>query len=421
MMSRSWVGVQVLLLLLSLLADGRGQDYPHYNFDDLPDLSLPKDLEGLEGFADVGGGPRGEGGDEFRPDGVVQGLMMGDVIRRIENLEILCQDHVSPGTPRATSPTLEADEEGGLKLNALPNDMTLTSSNHYVVPGPEMGADFTGQFSPTPQQLQKTMTMIQDSVLVIASEQDKLREEFQQVLLDLQAVRQEMSDVKAGLSQSRTELLTAVRRADTEIKGQDSRLQKLAQNVSSIDNSLGGFHRSFYELSSLNRSVLVAMKVQKQTRQKLTGLTGDVKTLRNNVGDLQENWNKTMKETSRRLQRSYTVGKDVNKLQKQFHSMKTRFTRLHGKKCESGRWMFMNYPFSYGKWPQSHPVKFAQPFSRRPELTHGMTQLDVNYRYNTRARVRVVGLDTKGFSLVCDGWYNTRLYRVEVSWMACVV
>lgn len=58
--------------------------------------------------------------------------------------------------------------------------------------------------------------------------------------MDLQAVRQEMSDVKAGLSQSRTELLTAVRRADTEIKGQDSRLQKLAQNVSSIDNSLGG-------------------------------------------------------------------------------------------------------------------------------------------------------------------------------------
>lgn len=82
---------------------------------------------------------------------------------------------------------------------------------------------------------------------------------------------------------------------------------------------LSGFHRSFYELSSLNRSVLVAMKVQKQTRQKLTGLTGDVKTLRNNVGDLQENWNKTMKETARRLQRSYTVGKDVNKLQKQFH------------------------------------------------------------------------------------------------------
>ncbi|XP_046549161.1 uncharacterized protein LOC124259112 [Haliotis rubra] len=420
-MSRSCVGVKVLLLLLSLLNVGRGRDYSDYlgNFGDLPDLSLPKDLEGLEGFADVGGGPRGDGGDEFRPEGVVQGLMMGDVIRRIENLEILCQEHVSPGTPRATTQTLPADKEGGFKLNSLPNDVTLTSSNHYVVPGPEMGTNFDGQFTPNPQQMQKSMKMIQDSILVVASEQDKLREEFQQVMVDLQAVRQEMSDVKAGLSQSRTELMTSVRRADTDIKDQDSRLQKLVLNVSSIDRSLEAFHRSFHELSSLNRSVLVAMKVQKQTRQKLTGLTGDVKTLKSDVGDLQENWNKTMKETARRLQRSYTVGKDVNKLQKQFHSLKTRFTRLQGKRCESGRWLFMNYPFSYGKWPQTHVVKFAEPFSRRPEISYGMAQLDVNYRFNTRARVRVMGLNSKGFTLACDGWYNTRLYRVEVSWMAC--
>ncbi len=63
-------------------------------------------------------------------------------------------------------------------------------------------------------------------------------------------------------------------------------------------------------------------------------------------------------------------------------------------------------------------VKFAQPFASPPVVHVGIVGLDVCNRDNLRVRVQAVGVNTKGFTIEAQTWFNTQIWMVSVSWLA---
>lgn len=65
-----------------------------------------------------------------------------------------------------------------------------------------------------------------------------------------------------------------------------------------------------------------------------------------------------------------------------------------------------------------HPVVFGRPFSTVPVVQVGIVGLDVSKEDNVRVRVRAVDITDRGFTLQADTWLNTKIWSVDVSWLA---
>jgi hypothetical protein len=63
-------------------------------------------------------------------------------------------------------------------------------------------------------------------------------------------------------------------------------------------------------------------------------------------------------------------------------------------------------------------VGFARGFREIPLVHLGVTGLDVSERDCARLSVSTDNVTTDGFDIVLGTWLNTRLWRVEVSWLA---
>jgi len=63
-------------------------------------------------------------------------------------------------------------------------------------------------------------------------------------------------------------------------------------------------------------------------------------------------------------------------------------------------------------------IAFERPFSATPIVQVGITGFDIDHRDNARLQVGVVGIDEHGFGVSLRTWWNTRLWSVELSWMA---
>ena len=63
-------------------------------------------------------------------------------------------------------------------------------------------------------------------------------------------------------------------------------------------------------------------------------------------------------------------------------------------------------------------VQFERAFHQPPVVQVGITGFDIDHRDNARLHVGIVGIDEQGFGLQLRTWWNTRLWSVELNWIA---
>lgn len=63
-------------------------------------------------------------------------------------------------------------------------------------------------------------------------------------------------------------------------------------------------------------------------------------------------------------------------------------------------------------------VAFATPFGAPPIVHVGVVGLDVSKDDNLRLSVRTESIASDGFTLSVETWLNTKIWSVEVSWLA---
>lgn len=63
-------------------------------------------------------------------------------------------------------------------------------------------------------------------------------------------------------------------------------------------------------------------------------------------------------------------------------------------------------------------VAFERSFSSPPLVQVALVGLDVSNEANLRIRVKACDIKANGFSLVAETWWDTRIWSVEVSWLA---
>jgi len=65
-----------------------------------------------------------------------------------------------------------------------------------------------------------------------------------------------------------------------------------------------------------------------------------------------------------------------------------------------------------------HYVRFNTPFSNIPLVHAGIAGFDIDNRDTGRLGLAVEDINREGFKLVIRTWMHTRVYQVEVSWLA---
>ena len=63
-------------------------------------------------------------------------------------------------------------------------------------------------------------------------------------------------------------------------------------------------------------------------------------------------------------------------------------------------------------------IAFDAPFANVPMVHVGLSGFDIDNRDTARLSVRAEGISATGFDLVVATWRGTRVYRVEISWIA---
>lgn len=66
----------------------------------------------------------------------------------------------------------------------------------------------------------------------------------------------------------------------------------------------------------------------------------------------------------------------------------------------------------------SFDVMFDNPFSNVPLVQLGISGFDIDNNDSNRLSVRADEISHKGFKIVIETWLHTRVYKVEVSWIA---
>lgn len=64
------------------------------------------------------------------------------------------------------------------------------------------------------------------------------------------------------------------------------------------------------------------------------------------------------------------------------------------------------------------PVPFDRKFSAPPLVHVGVVGIDASKEDNLRLRVRAESITEHGFMLCAETWLNTKIWSVEVSWLA---
>jgi hypothetical protein len=63
-------------------------------------------------------------------------------------------------------------------------------------------------------------------------------------------------------------------------------------------------------------------------------------------------------------------------------------------------------------------VMFDMPFSNTPIVHVGLSGFDMDQRDSARISVGAEAITSTGFDMRIKTWQNTRVYKVEVSWIA---
>ena len=63
-------------------------------------------------------------------------------------------------------------------------------------------------------------------------------------------------------------------------------------------------------------------------------------------------------------------------------------------------------------------VTFSRSFSAPPIVQVAIVGLDVSNEHNVRVRVRALDITETGFTLMAKTWLSTKIWSVDVSWLA---
>lgn len=63
-------------------------------------------------------------------------------------------------------------------------------------------------------------------------------------------------------------------------------------------------------------------------------------------------------------------------------------------------------------------VSFNYPFTNMPLVHTGITGFDIGNNDTARISVRTEDISNDGFKIVVETWMHTRVYKVEVNWIA---
>ena len=91
---------------------------------------------------------------------------------------------------------------------------------------------------------------------------------------------------------------------------------------------------------------------------------------------------------------------------------------VHLKDSQPG-WTFLDVPGREGETRTfKSRVNFERAFSGHPVVQVGITGFDIDNGANARLSVGIVGIDETGFEVELRTWLNTRLWSVDLSWIA---
>ena len=65
-----------------------------------------------------------------------------------------------------------------------------------------------------------------------------------------------------------------------------------------------------------------------------------------------------------------------------------------------------------------YSVPFESPFSRAPVVQLSIVGVDASNEDNLRLKVRAIDITDQGFTIEAETWFNTRVWGVDVSWLA---
>lgn len=63
-------------------------------------------------------------------------------------------------------------------------------------------------------------------------------------------------------------------------------------------------------------------------------------------------------------------------------------------------------------------VAFEQTFVAPPVVHVAITALDASNEANLRVRIRAIEVTTHGFVIEAETWFNSRVWAIDVSWLA---
>ena len=63
-------------------------------------------------------------------------------------------------------------------------------------------------------------------------------------------------------------------------------------------------------------------------------------------------------------------------------------------------------------------VPFVRPFRGLPLVHLGISGFDIDDRDAARVTVSAADVSSEGFTIVLRTWFNTRIWRVDVNWLA---
>ncbi|MGA7124370.1 MAG: H-type lectin domain-containing protein [Polyangiaceae bacterium] len=75
-------------------------------------------------------------------------------------------------------------------------------------------------------------------------------------------------------------------------------------------------------------------------------------------------------------------------------------------------------PWNDGTRVFRYHVSFSRTFSTPPVVQVGIVGLDVSKEDNLRIRVRPIDITSAGFTLEAETWLYTKIWSVDVSWLA---
>ncbi|ESP03149.1 hypothetical protein LOTGIDRAFT_171756 [Lottia gigantea] len=295
----------------------------------------------------------------------------------------------------------------------------------------EFGLDWeTILNEPSITEIHKNLTNLEHAVILVQEEQFEIKRGVDLVLEEMGTLRAEMRMFQRSINDSMTDVMKKLHKQDKSLSHERKLTEKLQHKIRLMAEMPVSQSQIQYMKNATDSAIDYTRKQVQKVRKKMSSLD-------NSWSKFRLSWGNRLKDIGSIARESRGTGKqhtlDINNLAANVSSLRNGVRGLqllsgkdtlssnvyHRGGCDAGTVSFSNYPFNSANWPQRKKIRFKQDFPFVPKVGYGVTAMDTSYRYNTRIRIQVERVTRQSFVLYCSGWHNSRLYQVEVAWMAC--